>query len=179
MEEWNSQANTLYKLMILYMLQKVEYTLSFTRLSDFVLGRGYTSWFTLHASAAELQEAGLVHADTVRNMTYYAITPEGEKTLGYFLSRIPLPIREDMDQYLEANHLSIVNDSAVLSDYRRTSSGEYIAHCVIREKFGVVMELSLTVPGEKQAAAICRNWSEKSQQIYEELLGTLMTDVPS
>ena len=56
MEEWNSQANTLYKLMILYMLQKVEYTLSFTRLSDFVLGRGYTSWFTLHASAAELQE---------------------------------------------------------------------------------------------------------------------------
>ena len=105
MNEINNQENTLYKLMILYMLKNVNYALASSRLSDFLLGKGYTNWFMLESSLGDLEEADLIHPETIRNMSYYAITPEGEKTITLFASRIPTPIREDIDAYLSENKI--------------------------------------------------------------------------
>ena len=46
-----SDSFTLYKLIVLYMLQKVDFPLTNSQISEFVLDKEYTNYFTLqHAS---------------------------------------------------------------------------------------------------------------------------------
>ena len=42
-----SEAFTLYKLIVLYMLEKVDFPLTNGQISEFILEKGYTSYFTL------------------------------------------------------------------------------------------------------------------------------------
>ena len=43
----STEALTLYKLIVLYMLNKVNFPLTNAQISEFVLGREYTTYFTL------------------------------------------------------------------------------------------------------------------------------------
>lgn len=43
----NTEATTLYKLMVLYMLSKVNFPLSNSQIADFMLDKQYTTYFTL------------------------------------------------------------------------------------------------------------------------------------
>ena len=45
-----AEALTQYKLIILYMLDKVDFPLTNTQISNFILEKGYTSYFTLLSS---------------------------------------------------------------------------------------------------------------------------------
>ena len=44
-----SDSFTLYKLIVLYMLQKVDFPLTNSQISEFVLDKEYTNYFTLQA----------------------------------------------------------------------------------------------------------------------------------
>ena len=44
----------LYKLMILYMLDRTDYTMTNSLISGFIVGKDYTSVFNLHESLSEL-----------------------------------------------------------------------------------------------------------------------------
>ncbi|HIR76314.1 MAG TPA: DUF4364 family protein, partial [Candidatus Choladousia intestinipullorum] len=57
---------TLYKLIILYMLQKVDFPLTNSQISEFILDRGYTTYFTLQSVISELIESEMIHQETIR-----------------------------------------------------------------------------------------------------------------
>ena len=119
-------------------------------------------------------ENNLIHAETVRNMTYYTITPEGEETLGYFEKRLSEPLREDILQYLKDNGVQMRDESSILADYYRNMDGEYDVRCRVLEKNSSLIDLTVTVPFENQAKAICRQWKGKCQGIYEYIMKELM-----
>ena len=74
----------LYKLMILYMLNKVDFPLTNSQISEFILDRDYTDYFQLQKVLSELVETELLRKRTISNSSYYEITEEGKKTLSYF-----------------------------------------------------------------------------------------------
>ena len=52
----------LYKLIILYMLNCIDFPLTNTQISDFILEQGYTDYFKLHQTIGELvEEIGRAH----------------------------------------------------------------------------------------------------------------------
>ena len=106
----------------------------------------------------------------------YLVTPEGEETIGFFENRIPQAIREDIVQYLTEHKMQMRNEVSVLSDYYRSTSGEYEVRCRVREKQVELIDLTLSVPGEDQARAICQNWKETSQEVYAYLMKILLAD---
>ena len=69
---------TLYKLMILYMLDHVNFPLTNSQLTDFFLDHEYTTYFTLQQALNELKEAGLIRMESTHNSSRYEITKEGE-----------------------------------------------------------------------------------------------------
>ena len=171
-----AEQNTLYKLIILYMLKKIEFSMTYAQIADFLLEKGYTGYFVLQSSIADLLDADMIHVETVRNTSYYTITPEGEKTIGFFTGNIPLPIRDDIDSWLSENKLQMREEISVIADYYRSTGGEYAVHCIAKEQAQVLIELTLTVPEEKQARAICLQWKKKCQNVYAMLMNELMTD---
>ena len=55
-----SETFTLYKLIVLYMLSKVNFPLTNAQISDFILNKGYTTYFKLQQAISELCEAEII-----------------------------------------------------------------------------------------------------------------------
>ena len=68
---------TLYKLMILYMLEHVNFPLTNSQLTDFFLDHEYTTYFTLQQAINDLLEAGLIRKESIHNTSRYGITRGG------------------------------------------------------------------------------------------------------
>ena len=67
---------TVYKLIVLYMLQNTENTLTNSQISEFILDREYTNYFHLQQAISELVEAELITMDTRSNVSHYRITED-------------------------------------------------------------------------------------------------------
>ena len=63
----SSTGLTLYKLMILYMLEKVNFPLTNNQITGFILDQGYTDYFHVQQAISELVESNLITTETIRN----------------------------------------------------------------------------------------------------------------
>ena len=57
---------TLYKLIILYMLDSVSFPLTNSQISDFILEKGYTDFLTLQQVFSDLLSSNMITAETSR-----------------------------------------------------------------------------------------------------------------
>ena len=167
---------TLYKLMILYMLKQAKFPLTYSQISEFMIGKEYTDPFTVQRALNDLLEAHLARQEMSRHRSSYEITREGEEALVYFARDISEGIINDMDNYLRENRIRLKSEAGCVSDYHKSSlSPDYIVTCEIREGRDVLIRLELTAPTQKQAETMCDNWPDASQGIYayamKELLG--------
>ena len=71
-----SEAFTLYKLIVLYMLEKVDFPLTNGQISEFILEKGYTTYFTLQQAISEMVTAGFIREESTHNSTLYHLTEE-------------------------------------------------------------------------------------------------------
>lgn len=164
---------TLYKLIVLYMIQRVTFPLTTAQISDFILEKEYTNFLTLQQVINELTETDMITAKTVRNRTLLSITQEGRNTLDYFGNRIGPAIKEDIDSYLTEKEYSLRTETSVISDYYKSTSGEYEARLIARDRNIDLVNITLSVPTEEMASTICGNWEKKNQEIYQQIIRTL------
>ena len=153
---------TLYKLIILYMLQNVNFPLSNTQISDFILEKEYTNYFHLQEALSELQDTKLIEIEKVRNTSYYHMTEEGSKTLSFFENEISPEIREEIDRYMKEHSYELRKKASVVADYYKA-----------RERKTTIFEIVVTVPSEEAAKKICSNWENRSQKIYASIMNEL------
>ena len=169
-----AEAQTLYKLIVLSMLDRVDFPLTNAQISDFILTKEYTNYFTLQQVLAELVETDLAEENTVRNSTYYQMTEKGKETLNYFGHRVSAAIHEDMDKYFKDNAIVLRDEMSVKADYYENNHEEYSVRLRVMEKDSALIDLTLSVPTEGQANSICDNWKKKNQKLYAYLMQELL-----
>ena len=76
-----SDTLTLYKLIILKMLTQIDSPLTNSQISEFILEKEYTNYFTVQQVLAEMEETGLVTISSSHNSSIYHITDTGRETL--------------------------------------------------------------------------------------------------
>lgn len=165
---------TLYKLIILYMLNKVDFPLSNSQISEFILGKEYTTYFKLQQAISELTEAGFVQEETTHNRTIYHLTEEGAATIQYFGNDISHAIQKDIQDYLKEKQYDLKNEVSVRADYYRNTNQEYSVRCQVMENSLPLIDLTLTVPSEEEARTIADNWQKKNQEIYAQVMANLL-----
>lgn len=151
------------------MLDRVNFPMTKSQVIDFVVGKEYTNFMTFQQVISELIDTKLISADSIRNRTHLSVTNEGRETLDYFGNRINTAIKKDIDAYLAEHEYALRNEVSVLGDYYKSTSGEYEAELVAKDRGIKLVEIKLSVPTEEMAAAICDNWQKKNQEIYEYL----------
>ena len=72
---------TIYKLTILNMLDKVDFPLTNTQISDFFLEQEYTDYFRVQQVLNDLADSGLIRTESTHSNTQYTITAAGKETL--------------------------------------------------------------------------------------------------
>ena len=169
-----AEALTQYKLIILYMLEKVDFPLTNTQISEFILEKEYTSYFTLQQAISELISSELIRTESTHNDTYCHITPAGRETLSYFPDKISDAIKQDVISYFEANSLEMKKEVHILADYYKTTNQEYAARCQIKDKETPLIDLTIRAGSKEQAMAICQNWRLQNEDVYAYLMDMLL-----
>ena len=152
---------TVYKLIVLYMLQNTENTLTNSQISEFILDREYTNYFHLQQAISELVEAELITMDTRSNVSHYRITEDGIKTLSFFQKDLSPEIKQEVREYLKSTGFKAQERIVTPADYYITKQGTYSVRCQLIEKGNSLIDLniatSLAGPGMlslvKQASA--------------------------
>ncbi len=160
----------LYKLIVLYMVRNSEAPITNGAISEFVLENDYTDYITLQQSISELIDSELIRVEENMNGHFYHITDRGEETLRFFKDKISDAIISDINDYMGDNSLSIINSASILTDYYKTSDVGYNVNMKIREKAGVIFDLTVNVDDKAEAETACRNFKDKSQAIYEYVM---------
>lgn len=165
---------TLYKLIVLYMLDRIDSPMTTSQISEFVLDKGYTTYFKLHEAVAQMVESSLLRIQSTHNRTLYYITEEGAETIQFFKNKISSDIREDIDVFLKEKEYDLKERVAVRADYYMNTKHEYEVCCQIVENGFSLIDLKITVPTKIEAKTISDNWSRHSQDIYASLLSKLL-----
>ena len=169
-----SESFTLYKLIVLYMLDKVDFPLTNGQISEFILDNGYTSYFTLQQAISELVEAGFLREETTHNRTLYHLTQEGVETIHFFKNNISPAIQEDIDTFFVEKSYDLKSEVSVKADYYQNKKLEYAVRCQILEDGAPLIDLTLTVPTEEVATSVANNWNKKNQEIYAQIMANLL-----
>ncbi len=171
-----NDALTLYKLIILFILNKVDFPLTNSQLSDFILEKEYTNYFNIQQAISELSSQDLVTVTTVRHSSHYRISESGKETLHFFENKISDVIKNEIMEFLRKNKYALREEVSNLADYYEEKPDEYVVRCQVKEQGSNIIELSLIVPTEDAAVTICNNWRKKSQEVYSTLISTLLNN---
>ena len=167
------QLKTLYKLMTMYTLSRVDFALTNAQIANVFLDLGYTNYFNVQYTLGDLVSSNLVHEEIFPGYRYYQLTVEGRESIDALKNSLSTSIRSDIDEYLRANKLEFREALATRSEYYRTTEGDYAVRCRVMEHAAALIDLTLTVPNETQAKIVSKEWKEKSQDVYAYIMRTL------
>lgn len=160
------QLKTLYKLMTMYTLSRVDFALTNSQITNVFLDLGYTNYFNVQYALGDLVESGLVHEEAYPDYRYYALTESGRESIDALRTTLASSIRSDIDDYLKKMRLEFREAVSSRSEYYRTTDGDWAVRCRVMEHTTALIDLTLTVPNETQAKVVSKEWKEKSQEIY-------------
>ncbi len=169
-----AELDAMYRVMVLYMLNKVEYPLTGTQITDLILEKEYTNYFTVQQVLSDLSDSGMVTAERTHNNTRYRITEDGEKSLHYFNDKISPEIKEDIDAYLKENEFRLKQETSVFADYYKAAGSGWQVRCQIKNIEEPLIDLTMTVQTAQQAKAVCANWEQEHADVYALLMDMLI-----
>ena len=105
-----TETSTLYKLIVLYMLNHADSPLTNATISDLILAKEYTNYFSLQRAICELETSDLVVAESADNSTHYRITEEGKNTLSFFEDKISDAIKKDIIDFYNDHQIALKQD---------------------------------------------------------------------
>ena len=165
---------TIYKLTILYMLDKAGFPLTNTQLSNFFLDQEYTDYFRVQEVIGNLVDANLILAESTHSNTQYVLTSAGKETLNFFSDKLTDAIIQDVMGFFANHKMVLRQENSIFADYYKTTSQGYAVRCQIRSDNKQLVDLTITVKTKEQAEAICNNWKKQSEDVYMYLMDELL-----
>ncbi len=169
-----AEPNTLYRVMILYMLDRVEHPITNTQITDLILEKEYTNYFVVQETVSDLLSSELITSESTHNNTRYRLTSEGRQTLSFFHDKVSPEIRQEIDAYLREHDVEMRRELSAYANYERATGDGYQVHCVVKHTETPVLEVTLHVSSEEEAQAICANWNAESEDVYASLMDHLV-----
>lgn len=166
----------LHKLMILFMLDRASFTMTYETITGFIIDREYCNVEVLDNVISELTESDFVATDIVRNTIHYKITNQGEEALSLFENRLNYNTKQDILEYLHSSKIALKRESEIYADYAYNEYDSYTVKCIIKDRRETLLDIKFDVPSKSQAETICNRWREKSSAIYDYLIRELWTN---
>ena len=166
------------KLLLLYLISRMELPMSRAQVTDFVQGAEFMDYYTLQQTLAIMVESG--HLDATEenaldnSTTRYVVTDEGQTTLEYFEKHIPWSKREAIDRYITENRGKIKKDYEITATYfPNVENDEFRVKCGVYEDKRALLELFVSVDTREQAKLIQSNWRANASVLYQRIIEAL------
>ena len=165
---------TVYKLIVLYMLDRTGDAIAKTTISDFLLDQSVTNnYLSVQQAISQMEESGLITSETMGSRTMIRITKEGQETLRFFENELNPEIRRQCAELLRRNGMEIRDEAKTSAKYYKKVTGDYEVDLTVNERDTTLCALRLDVPDESIAKTVTQNWLEKNEDIYQYLVKEL------
>lgn len=162
------------KLILLYLIDLANMPISNLQITKIILENQFMNYFIFQQFLNELCELGYLSSEIIDNKTFYTITSLGKQTLSYFTGHIPIAIKTCIDNSISEIRKRIKNETLVKADYTPESENEFIVKCQVHEDNFSLIDLEISVGTKSDCHTICENWKKYSNQIYSEILDSLI-----
>ena len=164
------------KLMILYLLDKMDLPMTNAQITDFFVAENLLTYFELQQILAKMVDDAYLDKHVDSNSARYTVTDQGAQTLELLAERIVYPARSKINTFVSENRTLIKKAYEVTASYFYDHmTGEFIVKCGTYDGDTTLMEIALSVVNREQAKLICRNWKENVNKLYGKFLN-LLTD---
>ncbi len=166
------------KILVCYLLHNIGQELTLSQINEALLKRGLVNYFELADAMSELLESGhLVISETNdQDEDYYRLTDLGARTAEELSDSLPLTVREkaltSAQKLLMRQRLAKEN----LSSIHKVQDG-YMVDLIISDIGSDLMDLSLFMPTEAEAEAVCRQFKRDPLLVYKGVLALLTGDL--
>lgn len=169
----NSDELAQNKLILLYIFEKIDYPITNSEITQFVLENNHMNYFLVQQYLSELVASSFIAIRTEDGNEYYNITEKGKKVLELFHGRINSNTKEIIDDKCSIKKQEKIKEKQIIGNYYKKNDVEYIVNLKVVENDNTLFTLSLNVVSNEQAKMICNNWRENPQIIYKEFIDIL------
>ncbi|MCL2700027.1 MAG: DUF4364 family protein [Defluviitaleaceae bacterium] len=164
------------KLLILYLLDKMEIPLSNMQITQFLLEEEYMDYFEIQEALSDMVDAGYLDKTSDNQ---YQITADGMTPLEFFSSKLPSPAKSRINNYVLSNRHKIKKDFEVTANYFYDHvNNEFTVKCGAYEDRSMLIEVNVTVSNKEHARAIRDNWKSNVNELYGNILELLAVAPP-
>lgn len=164
---------TLIKLIILFVMEKMEIPLNENSLIDICYSRnGWINYMDCKENLASLIDVGFIYKTNDNdNEERYTITYEGRSCLSHFYYKIPEALREQITEFSKENRMHFKRSQEYVSDYYKNKDGSYI--CILKIKDvsvgDPIFEIKIKAPSRQSAIEACKKWRDTAHIAYENI----------
>jgi predicted transcriptional regulator len=178
MEEKKMYDNTVElaenKLLLLYIIKSIKYTISNAQLTDIVLEHSFINYFTLQQYIAELEKSNFIKLEEKNNKEFVLLTRKGDSVLSLFKDRLSQGKMKSIDEYLYEQIDSIKRELNIFADYTPDNNDSFSVNLKAIEGNDVLLDLNVSVPTKNQAKELCSKWKNNSSEIYNKIMEALI-----
>lgn len=158
------------KILILFLVDKMEVPISDNKLTEFILDSNYMNIFRLRECLHELEESNYIEKTTDNSTARYFITEAGMQALDHFHKQLPTVIKNNIVKFVDENRSAIRRDYEITTQIFPDDSGEYVVRCGAYDNGDMLMELNITVYSHRDARIICNNWKTNVNSIFNTII---------
>ncbi|MCX7715356.1 MAG: DUF4364 family protein [Clostridia bacterium] len=169
--------SVLIQLIILFTLQKTAKAITHSQLEDLVLGSCNINFINYN-----LAISNLINIDHIRNfpseggVPMYEITEKGSRSIGFFESKVPIYIREPIENSIAPMFKRERLKKSIKGEIMPLNENEFMADCALYENNKPLMTLSFYAGTREEAAKIVKHFKNNPDVVYQSILHALLPE---
>lgn len=163
------------KLLILYILKKVNHPISYKELLELVISISDMNYFDFQQFLQDLLDDKFILKKNINNNDEEIIelTTEGNNALELTIDMLPGIIKLKVDSSFKEQYNKIKDELSVYAKYTPISETNFTVNCKIIENSQTIFNIETFAASCEQARDIVNNWNTNAEKIYPSILKIL------
>ena len=158
------------KIIVLYILDIAGKPLSIDQIVKFCEEFDDITYFDICSYIDSLKTSNYIDENLEENTMIYSLNDLGRTTLKEFLELIPGVNLHNIKKMINKNITKVKTDFSIDTTILPIKDDEYKVSCYIKDGNDELINITLYAGSKEQAKNIAKNWDEKAEEIYNQLL---------
>lgn len=166
------------RLIVMYTLAKSQRALTAYEISHIALGSARIDFFEIHDALAFLTKAEELYVfKSMEEKTLYALTPSGQTGADSFAVKLPLEVREYVDECLDELFKENEKRNSVSAKSIPVNFDEFESHLELKDGKTVLLSMNVYAKSDELAKKMCKCFKRNSTKIYDTIINMLSKNI--
>ena len=161
------------KIIVLYILDISGKALSIDQIVKFCEEFDDITYFDICSYVDSLKKSNYINEILEDNIMIYSLTDLGKTTLKELLELIPGVNLHNIKKMINKNITKVKTDFSIDTTIVPIKEDEFKVSCYIKDGNDELINITLYAGSKEQAKNISKNWNEKAEEIYNQLLNAM------